>query len=183
MMEKQEFGTKRENASQSALAMTVQSRACPVGKEVRWLTLLHFTILSAQTRERNTKKKQSSFSFADERQFSFATASKDQTTRIWEVVVGERLECKNVLLCRGHTASVEVVACHPTDKERLATGGWDRTIKLWNINHPSEEGAKKKRKVDVKETVGLHFLLAFFFFFFSLPSAQLSFSPESDFVN
>ena len=55
-----------------------------------------------------------------------ATASHDQTTKVWDAANGEEL-----LTLRGHALSVYGVAWSP-DGKRLATGSQDSTAKVWD---------------------------------------------------
>src|SRR5581483_11815767 len=51
----------------------------------------------------------------------------DRTVRLWEVATGRllgRLE--------GHTGRVKCLAYSP-DSRRLVTGGYDQTVRLWNL--------------------------------------------------
>ncbi len=57
-----------------------------------------------------------------------ATASKDQTVRIWEAATGKQL-----IVCKGHTGYVTSVAWSP-DGQRLASScddNADRTVRVW----------------------------------------------------
>jgi WD40 repeat protein len=54
-----------------------------------------------------------------------AAASDDRTTRLWDPATGE---CVQTLT--GHTRAVCCVAFSPDGL--LATGGADRTVRLWN---------------------------------------------------
>ena len=55
-----------------------------------------------------------------------ATASGDQTARLWDARTGQPL-----LECKGHTDSVMSVAFSP-DGTRLATASDDQTARLWD---------------------------------------------------
>ena len=55
-----------------------------------------------------------------------ASASWDQTVRLWNVNTGRLL-----YILRGHTDTVNGVAFSP-DGNTLASGSWDGTIRLWN---------------------------------------------------
>jgi len=56
-----------------------------------------------------------------------ATASTDDTARVWDVATGRQLQIFN-----GHTDSVNGVAFSP-DGQRLATCGSDNTIRIWDV--------------------------------------------------
>ncbi len=56
----------------------------------------------------------------------FASASADQTIRLWDVPTGR---CLQTWL--GHSQSVEAIAFHPHEPI-LASGSVDQTVKLWN---------------------------------------------------
>jgi WD40 repeat protein/predicted Ser/Thr protein kinase len=55
-----------------------------------------------------------------------ASASEDQTVRIWEVETGNELH-----VLRGHARAVVGVAFHP-DGTRLASASHDQTVRLWD---------------------------------------------------
>jgi WD40 repeat protein len=61
-----------------------------------------------------------------------ATASMDQTMRIWDATSG-----KGVRTLKGHTHQVRDVMFSP-DGTRLATAGWDQTVKIWDATTSSE---------------------------------------------
>jgi uncharacterized protein with WD repeat len=55
-----------------------------------------------------------------------ASASSDQTVKIWETATGEEL-----LTLKGHAGAVMSVAFRP-DGQRLASGSNDQTVKIWD---------------------------------------------------
>lgn len=63
---------------------------------------------------------------------TIATASDDQTARLWDVKTGKEL-CH----FEGHEGRVLSVAFSP-DGKTMATGGEDKTIRLWNIETGQE---------------------------------------------
>ncbi len=72
-------------------------------------------------------------SFEDEDWFTtveveqmFASASADQTLRLWDVPTGRCLQT-----WQGHSQSVQSIAFHPHEPV-LASGSADQTVKLWN---------------------------------------------------
>ena len=85
-----------------------------------------------------------------------ATASRDNTAKVWDAGTGEEL-----LTLIGHTARILSVAWSP-DGKRLATGSEDRTVQVYAMDihdlmelarqrvtaHPSEEGCKRYLHVD-----------------------------------
>ncbi|XP_048328775.2 ribosome biogenesis protein WDR12 homolog [Ziziphus jujuba] len=83
-----------------------------------------------------------------------ASASKDQTLRLWKFNTGEHLKSplkvKAFKILRGHRSSVESVASQ-TSGDMVCSGGWDCTINLWQTNEINTEGdllSVKKRKVN-----------------------------------
>src|SRR5262249_45800798 len=61
-----------------------------------------------------------------------ATASRDQTARLWDARTGQEL-----LALQGHTGMV-VSVCFSPDGTRLATGSMDRTARLWDARSGRE---------------------------------------------
>jgi WD40 repeat protein len=61
-----------------------------------------------------------------------ASASQDQTIRLWDVARGEEL---NQL--RGHEGRVSSLAFAP-DGKTLVSGSWDRTLRVWDIASAKE---------------------------------------------
>ncbi|KAK8533875.1 hypothetical protein V6N12_047278 [Hibiscus sabdariffa] len=83
-----------------------------------------------------------------------ATASKDQTLRLWKFDAEDssdqpaRLRAFKIL--RGHNASVHSVAAK-TSGDMVCSGSWDCTINLWRTNDTDIDGdtvSIKKRKVN-----------------------------------
>ncbi|CAI5951808.1 unnamed protein product [Closterium sp. NIES-64] len=71
---------------------------------------------------------------------AFVSASKDRTLRLWQLA-GESTEAPSappslrawvVAVMRGHTAAVQCAAVNARTN-KLASGGWDSTIKLWTL--------------------------------------------------
>ncbi|KAE8706242.1 putative fasciclin-like arabinogalactan protein 20-like [Hibiscus syriacus] len=83
-----------------------------------------------------------------------ATASKDQTVRLWKFNAEDssdqpaRLRAFTIL--RGHNASVHSVAAK-TSGDMICSGSWDCTINVWRTNDSDIDGdmvSIKKRKVN-----------------------------------
>jgi WD40 repeat protein/serine/threonine protein kinase len=67
-----------------------------------------------------------------------ASASNDQTARIWSVETrGESLRLVPKLILTGHTDGLRAVAFHPNG-QRIATGSSDRLIKVWDTQRGLE---------------------------------------------
>ncbi|GFS17573.1 ribosome biogenesis protein WDR12 homolog [Elysia marginata] len=67
----------------------------------------------------------------------FASGSHDQTAFVWRWKAAKKeIDCLYAL--RGHSGSVDCIAVNE-DGERVVTGSWDKTIKLWTANNPSPE--------------------------------------------
>ncbi|KAK9272420.1 hypothetical protein L1049_002793 [Liquidambar formosana] len=82
-----------------------------------------------------------------------ATASKDRTLRLWKIDTEEPQDhltkSRAFKILRGHKASVQTVAAHPSG-DMVCSGSWDCTINLWRTNEFDVEGdlvSIKKRKV------------------------------------
>ncbi|KAJ8771577.1 hypothetical protein K2173_026754 [Erythroxylum novogranatense] len=84
---------------------------------------------------------------------TLATASKDQTLRLWKVDPEEpakhpaKIRAFKVL--RGHNASVQTVAAE-TSGSMICSGSWDCTVNLWRVDCSDDEGdsvSTKRRKV------------------------------------
>ncbi|KAM6549413.1 hypothetical protein CsatB_021089 [Cannabis sativa] len=94
----------------------------------------------------------------DEESVTVATASKDQTLRLWkfnaEEPTNSHLKIRPFKILRGHKASVQSVSSQ-TSGDMICSGGWDSTINLWQTNEINTEGdlvsIKKKKKNDQAE--------------------------------
>ena len=58
-----------------------------------------------------------------------ATGSDDQTIRLWDVATGQQ---RDTLL--GHTSGVTAVAFSPDRRTLASAGGWDNTVRLWDLS-------------------------------------------------
>jgi telomerase protein component 1 len=61
-----------------------------------------------------------------------ASASRDQTVRLWDAASGEEVACLH-----GHRGQVWGVAFSP-DGRLLASASWDETVRLWDVRGGSE---------------------------------------------
>ena len=60
---------------------------------------------------------------------TLASGSDDHTIRLWDVATGQQ---KDTLL--GHTSGVTAVAFSPDRRTLASTGGWDNTVRLWDLS-------------------------------------------------
>ena len=60
---------------------------------------------------------------------TLASGSDDQTIRLWDVTTGRQ---KDTLL--GHTSGVTAVAFSPDRRTLASAGGWDNTVRLWDLS-------------------------------------------------
>jgi WD40 repeat protein len=72
-----------------------------------------------------------------------ATASRDKTAKLWEVVTGRELKS-----FKGHTAFLTSVRFSP-DGRKLATGSEDRSVKLWDVLSGRELASLKGHTAEI----------------------------------
>ena len=60
---------------------------------------------------------------------TLASGSDDQTIRLWDVATGQQ---RDTLL--GHTSGVTAVAFSPDRRSLASAGGWDNTVRLWDLS-------------------------------------------------
>ena len=60
---------------------------------------------------------------------TLASGSDDQIIRLWDVATGRQ---RDTLL--GHTSGVTAVAFSPDRKTLASAGGWDNTVRLWDLS-------------------------------------------------
>ena len=55
------------------------------------------------------------------------SVSDDYTIGVFDVI-------KNMKICElsGHKGNINTVHCHPTDKSKVITGSYDRTLRIWD---------------------------------------------------
>ncbi|KAF2313664.1 hypothetical protein GH714_012639 [Hevea brasiliensis] len=93
--------------------------------------------------------------YSSEDSFTVATASKDQTLRLWKFDTEEPenspANIRAFKILRGHNASVQSVAAE-TSGSMICSGSWDCTINLWKMDEYTEGDlvSIKKRKVKNK---------------------------------
>lgn len=86
---------------------------------------------------------------------NLATASKDQTLRLWQFKPNEHMTNGKMVrpykLLKGHTSSVQTVSACPRGN-LICSGSWDCSIKIWQLagemNIESNAGSVKKRKLE-----------------------------------
>jgi WD40 repeat protein len=69
-----------------------------------------------------------------------ATASKDETAKIWDAKKGTLLKT-----IRGHALELTAIDFHP-DGKRVLTGSWDRTVKIWDIRKDDKKIILERKK-------------------------------------
>ena len=76
---------------------------------------------------------------------ALVSASNDHTLRLWRLSgidadgsLGRKVAGECVAVYRGHTDTVQAVAVSP-DRPMVASGSWDKTIKIWRIPAASED--------------------------------------------
>ncbi|KAL3283258.1 hypothetical protein HHI36_006406 [Cryptolaemus montrouzieri] len=82
----------------------------------------------------------------DEPQKGFVSVSHDLTGILWEWEEGTS-KAKPFLTLKGHSRGIDCVGVSP-NSEKLATGGWDTTLKIWSarLEKDNEEPVAKKIK-------------------------------------
>lgn len=73
----------------------------------------------------------------------FASASKDQTLRIWEWDHKNKAEC--LFVCKGHERAIDCLDVSP-DSSKLASGSWDNLLKIWSALPYSNEGESSQKR-------------------------------------
>eukprot|EP00298_Acanthocystis_sp_HF-20_P002388 c12806_g1_i1.p1 GENE.c12806_g1_i1~~c12806_g1_i1.p1 ORF type:complete len:474 (-),score=180.85 c12806_g1_i1:22-1443(-) len=90
----------------------------------------------------------------DESFVSVITSGKDQKIKQWKVDL-ENKTIKIVAVYSGHSASVDCLAINPftltSQHKTFASGSWDSTIKLWDINKLSPKSATESENVEMDE--------------------------------
>ena len=81
-------------------------------------------------------------SVAFNRESKLASASYDNTVRLWDVEEGKCIE-----VFRGHTHRLRAIAFSPDDKT-IVSGGWDHRLKIWNIDEGNESLRSLQGKTD-----------------------------------
>lgn len=86
---------------------------------------------------------------ADEDEHLFASGSHDQTAFVWRwKAVEKEIDC--LFAFRGHSGSVDCIATN-NDGERIITGSWDKTIKLWTASNTSPEEVERTDSENIPE--------------------------------
>ncbi|XP_045471227.1 ribosome biogenesis protein WDR12 homolog [Harmonia axyridis] len=79
-------------------------------------------------------------------QKGFVSVSDDETGILWQWEEGTT-NAKPTFILKGHSNGIETVNISP-NTQRLATGGWDQTLKIWSasLEIDEEEPASKRQK-------------------------------------
>jgi ribosome biogenesis protein YTM1 len=84
----------------------------------------------------------------------FVSASQDGSLRVWRLNrEDDTARLSNIGICNGHSKSVEALAVtsHTDGGFLMASGGWDKTVTLWELNgssdgNPASESGRSSKK-------------------------------------